>query len=119
MEKNYALALWKTVEAGMEPKKAVHALAESLAKSGRATLMPRVLRAFKRIAEREASQNRERIFVAQEKDAAHAKHASGAAHAHVEVDETLIGGWRLEAGEKLVDASFKKYLLEMYNRAVA
>ena len=119
MENNYALALWKSVENGMEAKKAVHSLLESLKTSGRTTLMPRILRAFERLAEREAKQSRERIFVAREKDGAHAKHAAGSQHAQVHVDETLIGGWRLEAGETLVDASWKKYLLEMYNRAVA
>lgn len=34
----------------------------------------------------------------------------------VRIDSTLIGGWRLEGRERLVDASFKKYLLDMYNR---
>ncbi len=119
MEKNYALALWKFVEKGNDPHKAVHALSESLSKSGRATLMPRILGAFKKIAERNALQNQDKIFVAREKDAHKAKEISGAPGAKVIVDPTLIGGWRLEAGEKLVDASFKKYLLEMYNRAVA
>ena len=32
------------------------------------------------------------------------------------VDTSLIGGWRLEGRENLVDASFKKHLLTVYNR---
>jgi F0F1-type ATP synthase delta subunit len=34
----------------------------------------------------------------------------------VQLDESLIGGWRLEGRERLVDASFKKDLLSLYNR---
>ncbi len=41
-----------------------------------------------------------------------------AGHIETRVDETLIGGWRLEGREHLIDASYKHYLLDMYNRAV-
>jgi len=34
------------------------------------------------------------------------------------VDESLIGGWRLEGKETLVDASYKRELLELFNRSV-
>ena len=34
----------------------------------------------------------------------------------VALDDSLIGGWRLEGRGNLVDASFKKSLLDMYNR---
>jgi F0F1-type ATP synthase delta subunit len=34
-----------------------------------------------------------------------------------QVDDALIGGWRLEGRETLVDHSYKSQLLSMYNRA--
>ena len=35
----------------------------------------------------------------------------------VRVDDSLIGGWRLEGRERLIDASYKELLLSIYNRA--
>jgi F0F1-type ATP synthase delta subunit len=118
MEKLYAQALWKSIENGKSPKEAVESLAKLLKKQGRVELMPRIGKAFKRLAE--ASQgNRVRIFVAHEKDSKHALKASGLEEADVCVDETLIGGWRLEGGNEVVDRSFKKYLLDIYTSSIA
>jgi len=119
LETSYAQALWKMAEKGTDPKKAVSSLSESLKKNGRAELMPRILRAFKRLAQLEEKGKRARIWVARDKDAHSAMKASGAGEADVCVDESLIGGWRLEKGETLIDASFKKMLLDMYNRAIS
>ncbi len=118
MEKAYAQALLKSVQAGKDPKEAVAALATLLKSQGRMEIMPRVIQAISRAAEGERS-NRSRVYVASEKDGRAAFTESGVAEADVIVDESLIGGWRLEDGETLIDASFKKMLLDMYNRAVA
>ena len=56
-------------------------------------------------AKREAKELLEKIGAAKDVD--------------VKIDESLIGGWRLEGKGMLVDRSFKKSLLEMYNRATA
>jgi F-type H+-transporting ATPase subunit delta len=124
MEKAYAQALWSLVERGMDLKKAVHAVHEKLASEGRSSLMPRVARAFERLAERE---NRKRGFVltvAHEKDAEGAKKEAktytsefgiDVADLKTQVDDSLIGGWRLEGNERLVDASYKQRLLELFN----
>ena len=119
MEHAYAQALWQTVEKGEDPKKAVASLLEVLKKHGRSELMPRIFGAFKRLSEQEANKKRNRVWIANEKDAAPAMKASGVNEADVCVDETLIGGWRLEQQETLVDVSFKKMLLDMYNRSIA
>ena len=117
MQDAYAQALWQKVSTGTAIKEAVASVIHALQRRGRATLMPRVLHAFKRISDRESRRHQEMLYVAKEHDGAHAKTLSGAHHAHVAVDESLIGGWRLESGETLKDASFKKYLLDMYNAA--
>ncbi len=128
MEKTYAEVLWQMIQRGTSPKKAVHALHETLTARGRAALMPRIARAFARIAAREGERTGMVLAVAREKDAQRAIRAAKgalasvgvkAADVHVRVDDTLIGGWRLEGREQLVDASWKKHLISIYNRVVA
>jgi F0F1-type ATP synthase delta subunit len=117
MEKLYAQALWKAIENGRSPKDAVESLAKLLKKQGRLDLMSKISRAFVRLAEANRG-NRSRIFVAKQKDAPHALAASGMSEADVCVDESLIGGWRLEGGNEVVDRSFKKYLLDIYTSSI-
>lgn len=119
MERSYAQALWNMVEKGKDPKAAVAALTEVLKKHGRVELLPRIAKAFLRLSESEANKSKNRLWVASEKDATSAMKASGVQEADVCVDESLIGGWRLEQKETLVDVSFKKMLLDMYNRSIA
>lgn len=124
MEKIYAQALWELVSKGMGAKEAVQAIHERLSKEGRAILMPRVGRAFARIAERESRKRDYTLTVAREHDLAHAKKEVKAYTSEMgievedlktQVDDSLIGGWRLEGNERLVDASYKKRLLDLYN----
>ncbi len=128
MEKMYAQALWQLVSNGMDAKDAVHAIHDRLTREGRAILMPRVAHAFARIAEREARKTDYTLSVAREEDLAHAKKetkeyisaltgdlAIELDTLKTQVDDTLIGGWRLEGNERLVDASYKRQLLDLYN----
>gem|GEM_PF-526935 len=146
MESAYAQALWKMVEDGMTPAKAVHALHGILKTHGREALLPRIASAFARIAAREAKRTGVILTVAREKDihrarleakkyleGMDAKSARGGSQPKADgpraqalgrdlktqIDDTLIGGWRLEGKEQLVDASYKNQLLELYNRATA
>ena len=118
MEKLYAQALWKSIENGRAPKDAVASLGQLLTKQGRAGLFPRIQKAFLRLAESKKNM-RPRIFVANEKDSTHAFKASGIDEADVCIDTSLIGGWRLEGSDEIVDRSFKKYLLDIYNGAIS
>lgn len=127
MEETYAQALWKMIEGGTQPKKAVQQLVDSLKAHNREALLPRIARAFERIATRQMQKNAVVVIVAHEKDMAKAKREAkafldevGADASDLEgkIDETLIGGWRLEGRGQLVDNSFKKSLLEMYNHAI-
>jgi len=125
MEKDYAQALWRMIGGGMTPGKAVRALQEVLQRNGRTSLLPRIGRAFARIAEREERRNAVVLTVAREKDEKSARRdmkkvlaESDADPKDVEtkIDGSLVGGWRLEGREHLFDASYKKFLLDMYNR---
>ena len=114
MEHSYAQAIWKAIAGGKTPKQAVATVVEILTRDGRIELLPRIMRALKRLSEREMN-SRPRVYVAHEKDAKSAFKESGVSEADVCVDETLIGGWRLENAETLIDTSFKKQLLSIYS----
>lgn len=127
MEQAYARALWRTVESGTDAKKAVHALRDVLTVHGREALLPRIARAFGRIAQRSALSNDAVLTVAREKDlhGAHLQARDKLAELSIEskdikakIDDTLIGGWRLEGKERLFDNSYKKHLLSVYNRII-
>lgn len=118
--------MWNMVSGGMESKKAVHAIRDLLAKSGREALMPRIARAFERIAQRELSKSSAILTIAKESDEKHAMHEAKEALKQMgvetpslktQVDDTLIGGWRLEAEGQLIDASYKSKLLDVFNAA--
>ena len=113
----YAHALLSLVKRGMKPSDAVAAVKRLLNSQGRAALMPHIARAFERIAERDAQKERSVLIVAQHSDVAKAQKESGVKDAEIVVDKDIIGGWRLESKERLVDASWKTGLLSMYNRA--
>jgi F0F1-type ATP synthase delta subunit len=126
MEQAYAQALWQMIEKGTQPKKALHMLVESLKVRGREALLPRIARAFERLAAREMKKNAVVMSVAHEKDASKAKRevkglleeiGADSKDIEIKLDESLIGGWRFEGRGTLVDTSFKKSLLEMYNHA--
>lgn len=127
MEQQYAQALWKMAEGGTSPHKAVASLKEVLEKHGRLALLPRIGRAFARLADREVSKSALVLTVAREKDERHAhkevKEILASMDARTDdlktqVDDSIIGGWRLEGRGMLVDNSYKNRLLELYNRVV-
>jgi len=128
MEKSYAQALWKMVESGITPHKAVASMREVLASHGREALLPHVAKAFARLAEQESKRNDIVLTVAREHDTqiAHKevktileKMGVDQAALKTQVDDSLIGGWRLEGNGTLVDASYKNQLLELFNRVTA
>ena len=123
METAYAQALEKMIENGKKPKEAVRALYENLRRLGRASLFPKIGRAFERIAQRNHARNAIILSVAQAKEERAAQKAARTilsgmdfqdAAVTTHVDESLIGGWRLEGRERLMDNSYKRHLLDIY-----
>ena len=123
MEQSYAQALWKMVEGGMTPAKAVRALQETLKVHGREALLPRIASAFARIAQRETKRTDVVLTLAREKDERRAhkdikemltRMGVASKDLKTQIDDTLIGGWRLEGRETLTDVSYKKALLDLY-----
>lgn len=128
MENAYAQALWNVIEKGMSPHDAVRALHGKLKSEGREALFPRIAGAFSRLAAQEHTRESVTLTVADKphEHSARKEVFTSPARSHlaekeieVRIDPTLIGGWRLEGHEHLVDASYKKYLLDIYNKATA
>lgn len=117
MEKKYAQALFDLLSYGSKPDIAVAAIARVLAARGRLGLLRRVGAEYVRMSERHAHRSRVVLTVARADDAVQARHAAHVPNAEIGIDSTLIGGWRLEKSGVLVDASYKRYLLELFNRA--
>ena len=117
MDKSYAQALWSVIERGMDPKRAVQSLFDTLQKRGRTSLLPQIGRTFMRLAMREMQKNRSVLVVAHSRSEKSARKESGAKDAELIIDENLVGGWRLEDKQLLRDASWKSALLSIYNRA--
>lgn len=115
----YARALLESVEKGEKPSSAVAALDKYLKGRGQSALMPRIFRSLERLAARDLRKNRNVLVVARKKDEKKARKDSGADDAEIMIDETLIGGWRLERGNELRDLSWKNQLLSMYRNTVA
>lgn len=125
MDKAYAKALWKILEDGAKPKSAVKTLHDALKARGRLGLLPKIARAFKLLASRAEARESVVLKVARASDAKHAFREAEAilenagiksSEVKINVEENLIGGWRLEGKEALHDNSYKKHLLSMYNR---
>ncbi|MDO8561642.1 MAG: F0F1 ATP synthase subunit delta [bacterium] len=127
MQDAYAQALWEMIEGGTAPKKAVKAVHEALAARGRLGLLSRIARAFSRIAARSNARDTVVLHVARAKDGNRAQKEAAsmlkdagikAGDVEIRADENLIGGWRLEGREVMHDASYKRQLLDMYERVL-
>src|SRR3989338_7905432 len=99
MENAYAEALWNLIEKGMKPAEAVAAVKKSLEEKGRSVLLPKIARAFARLAARQERRNTMTLTIARKKDVAHAIKAAqtilaeqgiGEAGLCETIDETLI-----------------------------
>ena len=126
MEQSYAQALLILIQKGERPAEAVRKLKSALEEKGRASLLPKIARAFARLAAHRDIAERLTLSVARQEDLKTAlKEAESLLAEHritdvdldEAVDESLIGGWRLEGHGLLVDRSWKSKLLSMYNRA--
>ena len=118
MPESYAQVILHLVGKGVTPKEVIARVHDSLVKRKREALWPRIRSAYARLVERENRKNRSALIVARRGDEKAARKASGGEDATLVVDETVIGGWRLEEAEVLTDASFKKYLLSIYTNVL-
>jgi F0F1-type ATP synthase delta subunit len=113
----YAKAMFDLAQSGKSADSVVSGVVKSLKARGAMALLPKILSAYTRAISK-ASTKGATLTVAREADSAEALKLSGtSSDAKVVVDESLIGGYRLEEAGKLLDNSFKAKLLQAYRNA--
>jgi len=109
------------LEDASQAETAVKKLVAHLKSSGRAKMLPQILRELRTIMARRAALA-PRVEVAHKKDAARALKAAKAAGIEAEearVNASLVSGWRAIGGGKLVDRSGKSALAGIYKKITA
>lgn len=118
MQKTYAQAIARQLQAGADEATLVSGLVAHLTKEGKQKLLPGILTELKRIAHADAKLA-PRVEVARAGDAESALAAAqkaGIAATEVVVNPDLIRGWRARSGSTLVDRSAKQALVDLYQR---
>lgn len=128
--KYYAQALYKSLQ-GKSPESESALVANFIAvlrAKGHMSLLPSILKDFERISGKEEKYNATRITVADkaasrrcvEAVAEYAAQAGfDAKRAIIEEDSSLIGGFRAERRDMILDGSFKRMLTELYRKFIA
>jgi F0F1-type ATP synthase delta subunit len=102
-------------------KELVANLKKHLEEQGRLKLLPHILRELRRIEAQEAKLA-PMVEVAHQKDGLHALKKAAEEHgihaAKVHVNHTLVQGWRASGNGKLVDASAKRQLIDLYKKVL-
>ena len=122
MKDSYLQAVLALLNEGKDPKEVVAGLKKTMQLHGHEPLLRSVLKGVIRVLEA-GRHDRTKITVARESDAK--KHAEAIKRAMSEVgttaedsdtiiDETIIGGFVVEANAQIVDASYKHKLLYLY-----
>jgi F0F1-type ATP synthase delta subunit len=117
MTQQYAQAIWSVAQSEKaDAKKLVKNLSEHLKKEGRLKLLPGILWDLKRL---EAAQAKLMpvVEVAHERESAKALKEAKALGIHAEkavVNHALIKGWRATGNGKLIDATAKRELIDLY-----
>ena len=119
MHKKYAKALFEILKdaSGSELDQKFSAFVEYLKKTGKAKLLPKVLHELERILQKEVK-NAPKVYFAKDTDESKAKEIAQKLSINspeLVKDEKLIGGVKIKSGTKLYDASYKKYLLDLYD----
>jgi F0F1-type ATP synthase delta subunit len=113
----YAQVLWSAAQQeSANPKKLVAQLAKHLESEGRSKMLPGILRSFQQLAARNTKLGMSvEVSHAGESAGALKEAAARGIHAeHAHVNPSLIKGWRASGDGKLVDASAKRALIELY-----
>lgn len=126
MKENYTQAVIAMIEAGNEPEMVIAGLKTTLTAHGHQALLGSVLHGVVRIMSAKDLTGAE-AFVASEADKN--KYAAAIATALAEldtqseptvtVDETLVGGFVVEANNRRLDHSYKSKLVKLYRSLTA
>lgn len=109
---SYAQGVLSAIKSGVSPKDALATLHALLKKAKRESLFPRVLSLVLRSAEHMRG---EIVSIAHERTAI-PKHLS---HVERRINASLLGGYRWENGEIMIDTSHKRALIDIYKQSIS
>lgn len=116
LKQDYQKASLSLLESGEDVGKTVKHIKAVMDKRGHSRLLLGVLRAALRELDRTSVAKTPRLTVAREKDVR--RYAAGHKEAEVIVNPHLIGGYRFEKDNTMIDQSYKTKLLNWYRVAV-
>lgn len=122
---DYAIALAAHLEEEKDLAQAIARLDAVLRKKGHAKLRSRILRELARMMEKRGEQ-RAAVFVTDESDLAAFKDEISDAKkelgiprdAETVIDASLVGGFVVKTGEKQIDRSYKRALINLYRNII-
>lgn len=120
MEKVYAQAVVELEEKGVKAPELTRHLIAHLTKVGRLKLLPKILRELKKTQARH-DKEWSPLEVASEKEIVHAQkelEKMGIKTKDVQVNPSLIKGWRILQKDTLIDTSAKKALVDLYTNII-
>jgi len=118
MDKEYALALMRSLQNGTDEEKLVAGLMKHLEHEGRMKLLPGILQELKALYAANAKTSSS-LEIASEEERASAQAAATAAGITAEqitINPSLIKGWRARSGSVLIDHSAKQALVDLYQK---
>lgn len=115
---DYATAVLSLQDTGLEERAVVDGLFRTLRARGHLKLLPLIVHTLDQQSAARARKNKTVLTLARPQDrelhaAAIAKHTDVAA-ADVEIDDTIVGGFILNKGTDVYDASYKTALITLY-----
>lgn len=120
MKDNYVAAILELLKEGTDAKSIFAGLQDTLAKRGHQQLYPSILKTVQRILEAQTLATAT-VAVASEADVkkfktaiADSLSALNASSSETVIDQTLVGGFIVEANNTRIDNSYKKQLINMY-----
>jgi F-type H+-transporting ATPase subunit delta len=94
-----------------------------LKKKGHYTILPKILKSLENLKQREKSDNIEFIIASKEQEDKFKprfdefkRYFSEKAKIKTEIDETIIGGFIIKSKSIIIDGSYKKALMNLYNK---
>lgn len=124
--RDYIQAVRQLLREGHDPEAVFHELKAVLARKGHEKLHAQILRGVAMQIEKDMQGTKAIVTLARTEDSTKEKHAIAAAletlgstsdHETV-IDPTIIGGFVLRQGGKMLDTSYKKQLLTLYRSLI-
>lgn len=122
---DYSEAVLGLVKSGMTPEHALDGLRTLLDSRGHSRLLPKILKDLLMLASKESSQTQAIVTLARTQESEKFKikieenlRALNVTEHTVRIDETLVGGFTIDAHEKRIDHSYKKRLLTLYRSLI-